>query len=171
MAMGLERAGIDALAVHGRTRAAMYSGGVDYEIIRQVKAAVAMPVMANGDIRTPAEARHVLALTQAAAIMVGRAVLGKPWVAKELVDGLDGRASLPSDIPTRFAMARLHAQKLIELRGEIIAMKEMRTHFSWYMTGLPQSHRVRNDISQMTSLDQFDKIITDYLKSLENGAA
>jgi tRNA-dihydrouridine synthase len=87
------------------------------------------------------------------------------------VDGLDGRASLPTDISTRFAMARLHAQKLIELRGEVIAMKEMRTHFSWYMTGLPHSHRVRNDISQMTSLDQFDKIITDYLISLENGAA
>jgi nifR3 family TIM-barrel protein len=171
MAKGLERAGVDALAVHGRTRAAMYSGSVDYEIIRQVKAAVSMPVIANGDIRTPVEARHVLALTQADAIMVGRAVLGKPWVAKELVDGLDGRASLPTDIPTRFAMARLHAQKLIELRGEVIAMKEMRTHFSWYMTGLPHSHRVRNDISQMTSLDQFDKIITDYLISLENGAA
>jgi len=171
MARGLEEAGIDALAIHGRTRAAMYSGSVDYDIIRQVKAAVSIPVMANGDIRTPAEALHVLELTKADAIMVGRAVLGKPWVAKELVDGLEGKASLPTDITTRFAMARLHAQKLIELRGEVMAMKEMRTHFSWYMTGLPHSHRVRNDISQMTSLDQFDRITTDYLKSLENGAA
>lgn len=171
MALGLEQAGIDALAIHGRTRAAMYSGSVDYDIIRQVKAAVSIPVMANGDIRTPAEALHVLELTKADAIMVGRAVLGKPWVAKELVDGLEGKASLPTDIATRFAMARLHAQKLIELRGEVMAMKEMRTHFSWYMTGLPHSHRVRNDISQMTSLDQFDRITTDYLKSLENGAA
>ena len=171
MALGLEKAGIDALAVHGRTRAAMYSGSVDYEIIRQIKAAISIPVMANGDIRTPTEALHVLEITKADAIMVGRAVLGKPWVAKELVDGLEGRVSLPTDIPTRFAMARLHAQKLIDLRGEVIAMKEMRTHFSWYMTGLPHCHRVRNDISQMTSLDQFDRIITDYLKSLEHGAA
>lgn len=171
MAKGLEAAGVDALAVHGRTRAAMYSGSVDYEIIRQVKAAVSMPVMANGDIRTPAEALHVLEMTKADAIMVGRAVLGKPWVAKELVDGLNGVSTLPTDVSTRFAMARLHAQKLIDLRGELIAMKEMRTHFSWYMSGLPHSHRVRNDISQMTSLDQFDKIITDYLTSLEHGAA
>ena len=171
MAIGLEKAGISAITVHGRTRSAMYSGDVDYDMIRQVKAAVSIPVIANGDIKTVEDAKKVLEFTKADAIMIGRGILGRPWFAKELVDGLDGKETESVDLIERFRIAKLHASNLIELKGELTAMKEMRSHFNWYITGLPFNHKVRNDVSQMTSYAQFDRIITDYLILLENGGS
>lgn len=169
MAIGLEKAGISALSVHGRTRSAMYSGAVDYDMIRQVKAAVSIPVIANGDIKTVAGAQEVLKLTNADAVMIGRGVLGRPWFIKDLIDGLDGKEIRIVELAERFRIAKLHATKLIQLKGELVAMKEMRSHFNWYITGLPNNHKVRNNVSQMTSFAQFDKIITDYIETCENG--
>lgn len=171
MAIGLEKAGISAIAVHGRTRSAMYSGDVDYDMIRQVKAAVKIPVIANGDIKTVESAKMVLAQTGCDAVMIGRGILGRPWFIKDLVDGLEGVDSDHTDLRERFRIAKLHASKLIELKGELTAMKEMRSHFNWYIAGLPHNHKIRNDVSQMTSYAQFDRIITDYLETLENGGS
>lgn len=171
MAIGLEKAGISAIAVHGRTRSAMYSGDVDYEMIRLVKAAVKIPVIANGDIKTVESAKTVLALTGCDAVMIGRGILGRPWFIKDLVEGLEGLDTDHVDLKERFRIAKLHASKLIDLKGELTAMKEMRSHFNWYIAGLPHNHKIRNDVSQMTSYAQFDRIITDYLDTLENGGS
>ena len=171
MAVGLEKAGISAIAVHGRTRSAMYSGDVDYEMIKAVKQAVKIPVIANGDIKTVEGAKAVLELTGCDAVMIGRGILGRPWFIKDLVEGLDGQDTDHVDLKERFRIAKLHASKLIELKGELTAMKEMRSHFNWYITGLPHNHKIRNDVSQMTSYAQFDRIITDYLDLLENGGS
>jgi nifR3 family TIM-barrel protein len=171
MAIGLEKAGISAISVHGRTRSAMYSGDVDYEMIRQVKAAVKMPVMANGDIKSVQGAKDVLELTGCDAVMIGRGILGRPWFINDLVHGLNDKETEFIDLKERFRIAQLHASKLIELKGELTAMKEMRTHFNWYIAGLPHNHKIRNDVSQMTSYAQFDKIIADYLNTLENGGS
>jgi len=171
MAIGLEKAGISAISVHGRTRSAMYSGDVDYDMIRQVKAAVSIPVIANGDIKTVDDAKRILEFTKADAIMIGRGILGRPWFTKELGDALDNKETESVDLIERFRIAKLHASNLIELKGELTAMKEMRSHFNWYITGLPFNHKVRNDVSQMTSYAQFDRIITDYLTLLENGGS
>jgi nifR3 family TIM-barrel protein len=171
VALGLEKAGISAIAVHGRTRSAMYSGDVDYDMIRQVKAAVKIPVIANGDIKTVDSAKRVLAQTGCDAVMIGRGILGRPWFIKDLVEGLEGVESDHTDLRERFRIAKLHAFKLIELKGELTAMKEMRSHFNWYIAGLPHNHKIRNDVSQMTSYAQFDRIITDYLETLENGGS
>ncbi len=171
VAIGLEKSGISAIAVHGRTRSAMYSGDVDYDMIRQVKAAVKIPVIANGDITTIETAKEVLELTGCDAVMIGRGILGRPWFIKDLVEGLEGKEPLRVDLIERFRIAKLHASKLIELKGELTAMKEMRTHFNWYITGLPHNHKIRNDVSQMTSYAQFDRIITDYIDLLENGGS
>jgi nifR3 family TIM-barrel protein len=171
MAIGLEKAGISAISVHGRTRSAMYSGDVDYEMIRQVKAAVKIPVMANGDIKSVQGAKDVLELTGCDAVMIGRGILGRPWFINDLVHGLNDKETEFIDLKERFRIAQLHASKLIELKGELTAMKEMRTHFNWYIAGLPHNHKIRNDVSQMTSYAQFDKIIADYLNTLENGGS
>jgi len=171
MAVGLEKAGISALAVHGRTRSAMYAGDVDYDMIRQVKAAVTIPVIANGDIKTIEGAKEVLALTGCDAVMIGRGILGRPWFIKDLVEGLEGKDPAETTLKERFRIARLHAAKLIELKGELTAMKEMRSHFNWYIAGLAHNHKIRNDVSQMTSYAQFDRIITDYTDLLENGGS
>jgi len=171
MAIGLEKAGISAISVHGRTRSAMYSGTVDYEMIRQVKAAVKIPVIANGDIKSVQGAKDVLKLTGCDAVMIGRGILGRPWFINDLVHGLNDKETEFIDLKERFRIAQLHASKLIELKGELTAMKEMRTHFNWYIAGLPHNHKVRNDVSQMTSYAQFDKIIADYINTLENGGS
>ncbi len=171
MAIGLEKAGISALSVHGRTRSAMYSGAVDYDVIRQVKAAVSIPVLANGDIKTVEGAMEVLKLTGADALMIGRGILGRPWFIKDLVDGLNGQNSQTLNFEERFKVAQIHASNLVALKGELTAMKEMRSHFNWYITGLPFNHKVRNDVSQMTSMAQFDRIIADYLELLNNGGS
>ncbi|NTW95783.1 MAG: tRNA dihydrouridine synthase DusB [Erysipelotrichaceae bacterium] len=171
MAIGLEKAGISAISVHGRTRSAMYSGDVDYEMIRQVKAAVKIPVIANGDIKSVQGAKDVLKLTGCDAVMIGRGILGRPWFINDLVHGLNDKETEFIDLKERFRIAQLHASKLIELKGELTAMKEMRTHFNWYIAGLPHNHKIRNDVSQMTSYAQFDKIIADYINTLENGGS
>jgi nifR3 family TIM-barrel protein len=171
MAIGLEKAGISAISVHGRTRSAMYSGTVDYEMIRQVKAAVKIPVIANGDIKSVQGAKDVLKLTGCDAVMIGRGILGRPWFINDLVHGLNDKETEFIDLKERFRIAQLHASKLIELKGELTAMKEMRTHFNWYIAGLPHNHKIRNDVSQMTSYAQFDKIIADYINTLENGGS
>jgi nifR3 family TIM-barrel protein len=171
MAIGLEKAGISAISVHGSTRSAMYSGTVDYEMIRQVKAAVKIPVIANGDIKSVQGAKDVLTLTGCDAVMIGRGILGRPWFINDLVHGLNDKETEFIDLKERFRIAQLHASKLIELKGELTAMKEMRTHFNWYIAGLPHNHKIRNDVSQMTSYAQFDKIIADYLNTLENGGS
>jgi nifR3 family TIM-barrel protein len=165
----MENAGASAIAVHGRTRAAMYGGKVNLEEIAKVKAAVTIPVIGNGDITDIAGAREMLVRTNVDAIMVGRGILGNPWLIEELVAGLDGRNKTGIvSISHKFATARKHCLRLIELKGEKVAMKEMRGHFAWYLTSLPHSHAVKNSISQMTEYAQFDRIVKDYENALVN---
>lgn len=165
MAMGLEKAGASAISIHGRTRGAMYSGEARFDLIRQVKANAKIPIIANGDITSLAKAKEVLSITQADAIMIGRGVLGQPWFIEELIKGLNDEPFEMIDIHERFTIARRHAQKLIEFKGEEIALKEMRGHLSWYLKGLPNSHKVKEGISMMKSYVEFDRILKDYVAS------
>lgn len=167
MALGLEKAGASALAIHGRTRSAMYSGEVDFKPIAEVKKRIAIPVIANGDITSLAKAKEALAITNADAIMIGRGVLGQPWFVQDLVLGLEGKESPIIGLSERFYCVREHARKLTALKGEAMAMKEMRGHFSWYLKGLPHSHRIKELISKMTTYEDFDRIVKDYQSELE----
>ena len=165
MAKGLELAGASAIAIHGRTRAQMYSGNATFELIKQVKENSNIPIIANGDITTVEQAKWVLEYTKCDAIMIGRGVLGQPWIVRELIEGLNGQAVSELTILDRFDSARKHALKLIDLKGEDIALKEMRSHLSWYLKGLPNSHKVKDSISQMKSFQEFDRILKDYYDS------
>ncbi len=167
MAVGLEKAGASAIAIHGRTRVQMYSGNADYKLIKAVKESVRIPVIVNGDITSLDKAKQALEDTQADALMVGRGVLGQPWFIKELVEGLKGESFEGVSVQERFDVARLHAQKLIELKGENLGIKEMRGQFGWYLKGLPHSRSVKEEISKMLSLEDFDRIMKNYQEELE----
>lgn len=168
MAVGLEKAGASAIAIHGRTRVQMYSGNADYKLIKAVKESVKIPVIVNGDITSLDKAKQALEETQADALMVGRGVLGQPWFIKELVEGLKGEAFEGVGVKERFDIARLHAQKLVELKGENLGIKEMRGQFGWYLKGLPHSRSVKEEISKMLSLKDFDRIMKNYQEELEH---
>jgi tRNA-dihydrouridine synthase B len=147
-----EDAGIRALAVHGRTRACAFVGPVDYDTIRAVKRVVAIPVIANGDIRTPEQARRVLELTGADALMIGRAAQGRPWIFREIRHFLDHGTHLP---PPRVEEARalivLHLADHYAFYGEPAGVRIARKHLGWYTQDLAGGEGFRREMNQVES--------------------
>jgi tRNA-dihydrouridine synthase B len=141
-----EAAGVRALAVHGRTRACAFTGAVEYATIRAVKAAVAIPVVANGDIATPDQARQVLAYTRADGLMIGRAAQGRPWIFREIRHHLDGGGRLP---PPTLAEARAaivgHLDEHYAFYGEAAGVRIARKHLGWYARDLAGGDVLRRD--------------------------
>lgn len=164
----LEKAGAKAIAIHGRTRVQMYEGSADYKLIKEVKEAINIPVIVNGDITSIDKAKEALEFTGADALMIGRGVLGRPWFVKEVVESLNGKDIEEIDVDERFEIALLHAKRLVELKGENLGIKEMRGQLGWYLKGLPHSHRVKDEIAKMISLEDFDRIIKNYQNELKN---
>ncbi len=168
VAKRLEDAGAAAIAVHGRTREQLYSGKADWDIIRQVKEAVKIPVIGNGDITGPESAQRMLEETGCDAIMVGRASRGNPWIFREILDGIGVRASSRQDDFVQSAEGRYrpgmqelkstilrHAQMMVDLDGEYAGIRKMRKHVAWYTAGYPHSSKMRgmsNDIATMEDL-------------------
>jgi tRNA-dihydrouridine synthase B len=145
-----ENAGIQSLAVHGRTRACGYTGDAEYDTIAAVKAAVRIPVMANGDITTPEKAKQVLAYTGADAVMIGRAAQGRPWIFREIEHYLKTGTHLPAPEVTeihRVLVAHLH--DLYGFYGELTGMRIARKHISWYTKGLAGSAAFRHAMNQL----------------------
>ena len=137
MAELAEKAGASAVAVHGRTRQQMYSGSVDFDIIAQVKKAVGIPVIANGDIKDEQSAAIMLEKTNADAIMIGRGALGNPWVFSKINAYLDECRVLPEpSVTQKMAVMLKHIQKIIEYKGEYTAMREARHHAAYYTKGM-----------------------------------
>ena len=164
----IEKAGASAIAIHGRTRAQMYEGVADWDIIRQVKEAVSIPVIGNGDIKTVEDAIEMMKQTNCDAVMVARGVLGNPWLIKELKDYFEtGSYGESSPVTQRFELALEHAQRLIELKGERVGMKEMRGHACWYIHGLPHNNKVKAKLSRMTKYEVFAEILNQYKHSVE----
>ena len=150
-----QESGAAAVAVHGRTREQYYSGKADWDIIAQVKQAVSIPVLGNGDVTDGESAKKMLRDTGCDGILVGRAAQGNPWIFRELTAALEGR-----EIPARPGMEELyemiveHALLSREYKGEYIAVREMRKHMAWYTTGLPHSSRLRKRINEMETMEQ-----------------
>ena len=168
MAELAEKAGASAVAVHGRTRQQMYSGSVDFDIIAQVKKAVDIPVIANGDIKDEQSAAIMLEKTNADAIMIGRGALGNPWVFSKINAYLDECRVLPEpSVTQKMAVMLKHIQKIIEYKGEYTAMREARHHAAYYTKGMRGGAKLRAEIGKLERFEQLQELSYRILKEYE----
>ena len=163
-AMGCVDAGADAVAVHGRTRAEGYSGAADWSIIARVARAVPVPVLGNGDVDSPEAAARMLDETGCAAVMVGRAALGNPWVFRRALSFISTGRLLPEPEPgERIAMAMRHLKDVAAFKGDETAASQMRKHLAWYMRGLKGAARVREAIMAAPTVSALQSVLAEYL--------
>lgn len=168
MAELAEKAGADAITVHGRTRQQMYSGSVDFDIIAQVKKAVGIPVIANGDIKDEQSAAIMLEKTNADAIMIGRGALGNPWVFSKINAYFDECRVLPEpSVTQKMAVMLKHIQKIIEYKGEYTAMREARHHAAYYTKGMRGGAKLRAEIGKLERFEQLQELSYKILKEYE----
>lgn len=160
MAKRLEDAGASLIAVHGRTRADMYSPGVDYDSIRRVKQGVRVPVVGNGDIYCAADALRMLEETKCDGIMVARGALGNPFLFAEIRAALEGREYKAPSWPERFDTAISQVERMIEEKGERIAIAEARKHLSWYIKGAKGAASARVEINRAETLEDMKRILS-----------
>ncbi len=163
LAQKLESIGVKAIAVHGRTRSQMYEGRADWSYIKKVKEACSIPIIGNGDIRIVHDAQRMLEETHCDAVMIGRGLLGNPWLIAQCSAYLKNETMLP--MPTlheRFELVRLHAHRLCEEKGEIVGMREMRGHAAWYVKGLPRSHKLKQALTMITTMAELDQLLSEY---------
>jgi len=165
-----EAAGVQALAIHGRTRADGYRGEAEYDTIAAVKAQVNIPVIANGDITTPEKAREVLAYTRADAVMIGRAAQGRPWIFREINHYLatGGRLPPPSLAEIRDLLLE-HLERLYDFYGEYTGLRVARKHISWYSKGQRDGARFRRAVNQETDARRQHQAVRDYFDGLLAG--
>lgn len=165
----MEKAGASAVALHGRTRNQMYEGKADWSYIKQIKDALKIPVIGNGDIRSIYDAKRMLDETGCDAIMIGRGALGNPWLIKQCVAYLEnGEVLIEPTYEQRFEMCKKQARLLMEIRPEKIAMSQMRSHALWYVKGLHDSHRIKDKLSKLTSYQDLESTLDTYLAELNN---
>lgn len=166
-ARAVERAGGAAVSVHGRTREQLYTGQANWDIIKDVKQAVSIPVIGNGDVFSPEDAERMLAHTGVDGVMIGRGALGNPWMLYQTVHYLTTGEKLPEPEPKeKMRIAMLHMDRLINLKGEGQAVREMRKHLAWYLKGLPDAARVKNEIMEMTLRADVARRLDEYVESL-----
>lgn len=163
MAKLAQKAGIAAIAVHGRTREQFYSGEADWEIIRQVKASVGIPVIGNGDIRSPYDAARMLEETSCDAVMIGRGAQGNPWIFRQIARYLATGEMIP--LPTaeeRITMMLRHLDMLVAYKGEHLGIREMRRHGAWYTKGLHHSAELRLRFNQAVYKADFIAVLDEF---------
>lgn len=164
VALAVQEAGAQAVAVHGRTAKQLYSGRADWDIIRRVKEAVNIPVIGNGDVAEPEDAKRLMEETGCDAVMVGRAALGNPWIFREIAHFLDTGEKLEApSVQERIEVTLRHMRLLVEHKGEVIGVKEMRKHAAWYIKGLPGSADMRTIINQQVTMAGMESALLDYL--------
>lgn len=159
----IEKAGACAIAVHGRTRAQMYSGHANLDVIKDVVEAVNIPVVGNGDIVDGPSALHMLEYTGCKAIMIGRGALGNPWIFKEINAYFACKEFKRPSKEEIYNMIVDQYERLLKLKGERLALLEMRSHVGWYLKGMQGSAQIKNKANQALSFEEVKKILKEYL--------
>ena len=155
-----EENGAAGLAIHGRTREQFYSGNADWDIIKQVKESVNIPIVGNGDITNPEKAKEMLEYTGCDAIMIGRAAQGNPWIFERIVHYLKTGEILPKpSINEKIDIAIKHLHMLIDCKGEYIGIREMRKHLGWYIKGMPKSSEMRVIINGVEDPKRMEELL------------
>lgn len=163
-----EEAGASAITVHGRTRSQGYTGKVDLDIIKKVKEAVSIPVIGNGDIIDIESAERMLEYTKCDAIMIGRGVLGNPWLIKQLVSYFkDGSIIEKPTCEEKIEMCLKHLDYLLKIKNEKVAILEMRSHIAWYLKGIPNNNLIKDEIFKSDTVEEMIKILNNYLKKIK----
>ena len=161
----IEKAGASAITVHPRTRAQGYSGNADWNIIKEVKENVSIPVIGNGDIRSCYDAKRMLEETKCDAIMIGRGVLGNPWLIKECVEYLEkGIEPKKVSCEEKIKMIKHHLKLLKETKNDKLALLEIRSHATWYLKGIPNSSHLRSEICKSKTIEELLNLLDNFLK-------
>lgn len=167
-AKAIEAAGAKALGIHGRTRKQMYEGVADWDIVKQVKQSIDIPVIGNGDVDSPQTAKQRLDETGVDAVMIGRAALGNPWMVYQTVKYLETGELLTSPTPKeKIDVCMLHMDRLIKIKGERVAVMEMRKHAAWYLKGLKGNGKVRAQINYIETREALLDVLYHYAQELE----
>ncbi|QIL46053.1 tRNA dihydrouridine synthase DusB [Vagococcus coleopterorum] len=167
-ALAAEKAGAAALAMHGRTRVQMYEGKANWDILRDVQEQLTIPFMGNGDVRTPQDAKRMLDEVGVDGVMIGRAALGNPWMIYQTKHYLETGELLPEPTPReKIATAKIHLQRLVDLKGEMIAAREFRQHAAYYLKGIPRAAKTKVAVNLATTQAEMIEILDGFVDMIE----
>lgn len=167
-AQAAEAAGAAAIGMHGRTRVQMYEGSADWDVLKQVKQSITIPFMGNGDVKTPEDAKRMLEEVGADAVMIGRAALGNPWMIHRTKQYLETGELLPEPTPRKkISTAKLHLERLADLKGEKIASREFRQHAAYYLKGISRAAKVKAAINQAEDKQTIFDLLDAFVEKTE----